>query len=305
MMEKSKFRADWLLKKDRNGHLMSVRASRHSETEVFCKLCLCTVDFQNKGLHALLQHSYYAKHKKLASDLLGPKQMVLVAANPGDSSETIQSEYPGSSHSSSAPVIKLYSLKNAATVSELIWVMKSVCCNFSASSCSGIKETFDAMFPGGVPTDFSLSPKKMRYLITDALGPYFQQMISDDVGTSFYSICFDETTSVEDKKELQISVRYWSEGRGEVVSSHLQTFFIGKADAQTLHEKIHTAISRANLPIHKLLMIGSDGPNVNKKVHRLFNENLIEMRSHGLVHIGTCLLHIVHNSYLKALQTFG
>ncbi|XP_060094265.1 uncharacterized protein LOC132571482 [Heteronotia binoei] len=183
--------------------------------------------------------------------------------------------------------------------------MKSVCCIFLAPSCGGIKETFDALFPGGVPTDFSLSPKKMRYLITDALGPHFQHMISDDVGTFFYSVCFDETTNVEDKKELQILVRYWLEGRGEVVSRHLQTFFIGKADAQTCHEKNHTAISRANLPIHKLLLIGSNGPNVNKKVDRLFNENLIEMRSCGLVDIGTCPLHIIHNSYLKASQTFG
>lgn len=46
------------------------------------------------------------------------------------------------------------------------------------------------------------------------------------------------------------SSRYWSEGRGEVVSRHSQAF-IRKADAQTLHEKIHTANSRANLPIQQ------------------------------------------------------
>ncbi|KAL8186230.1 UNVERIFIED_CONTAM: hypothetical protein K2H54_066348 [Gekko kuhli] len=48
-----------------------------------------------------------------------------------------------------------------------------------------------------------------------------------------------------------------------------------------------------------------DGPNMNKKVYRLFNENLIEMRSRGLVDIRICPLQIVHSSYLKALQTFG
>lgn len=48
--------------------------------------------------------------------------------------------------------------------------MKSVCCNFSAASCRNIKETFDAMFPEGVLKDVSLSPQKVSYMMTDALG---------------------------------------------------------------------------------------------------------------------------------------
>ena len=37
----------------------------------------------------------------------------------------------------------------------------------------------------------------------------------------------------------------------------------------------------------------------------LFNESLIKVRSLGLVDIETCPIHIVHNAYLKVLQTFG
>src|SRR5215469_14689484 len=101
------------------------------------------------------------------------------------------------------------------------------------------------------------------------------------------------------------SFKLRSDSKCLVISRHLQTFFIGKADAQTLYEKINNAISNAKLQFSKILMIGSDGPNVNKTVHKLFNDELIATRSHGLVNIGTCHIHIVHNAYLNALQAFG
>ena len=52
-------------------------------------------------------------------------------------------------------------------------------------------------------------------------------------------------------------------------------------------------------------MIGSDGPVVNKKVFSLMNEEVKEHRKTGLVNPGTCNLHIVHNSFLSALEIFG
>lgn len=52
-------------------------------------------------------------------------------------------------------------------------------------------------------------------------------------------------------------------------------------------------------------MLGSDGNNVNKKVARLFNEELLEIRAKGLVDIGTCSIHTVHNAYLKSLECLG
>lgn len=60
-------------------------------------------------------------------------------------------------------------------------------------------------------------------------------MITEDVGESFFTICFDETTNVEDKKELQVAIRYWSKAKDEVISRHLQAYFIGRADAQILY----------------------------------------------------------------------
>lgn len=49
-------------------------------------------------------------------------------------------------------------------------------------SCEGIKDTFSAMFPMTTALDeFTLSSRKMSYLITEALGPYFKQKLLEDV----------------------------------------------------------------------------------------------------------------------------
>ena len=157
-MGKCKFKSDWLLKSDSNGDQISSWASKVSEVEAFCKLCSSTVDFSNKGFHAFLQHSESGKHKKFANN--ASTQMTLATCSSGTSSSVPNSD----THSNSSPTqIKLYSSRNAATISELIWVMKSVCCNFSAKSCLHIKDTFGAMFPEAVPRVFIKSKKNELY----------------------------------------------------------------------------------------------------------------------------------------------
>ncbi|CAI6357910.1 unnamed protein product [Macrosiphum euphorbiae] len=52
-------------------------------------------------------------------------------------------------------------------------------------------------------------------------------------------------------------------------------------------------------------MLGSDGPNVNKKVTRIINSNIKSHRGKGLVEIGSCNIQTVHNAFVKGLQHIG
>ncbi|GBM20860.1 hypothetical protein AVEN_224108-1 [Araneus ventricosus] len=61
-----------------------------------------------------------------------------------------------------------------------------------------------------------------------------------------------------------------------------------------LHEKGEFA--------YKLLMLGSDGPNVNKAVFKIFDHRLKSEVGEGLVNVGMCNLHIVHNAFGEGLQ---
>lgn len=86
---------------------------------------------------------------------------------------------------------------------------------------------------------------------------------------------------------------------------HLRTYFIGTASGNIIYEKVKESIEKAQLPLKKLIMISSDGPNVNKTVWNLFNEDLIKLRKSGLVKVGFCNIHICHNAFLKGLEKFG
>lgn len=118
---------------------------------------------------------------------------------------------------------------------------------------------------------------------------------------------YDETTNKGNSKELQLQIRFWSEAEGAVVTRHMETFFIGHATASDLKQKLDKAIDNLGVSRHKLLTLGSDGPNVNKKVYKLLNEDIKLLRNNktGLIDIGTCNIHIIHNSFLKGLNEFG
>lgn len=61
--------------------------------------------------------------------------------------------------------VKVYSVRDSATVAELIWVMKLIQSNFSFKSCDGLADIFRCMFPlpETVPVHFSLGATKATY----------------------------------------------------------------------------------------------------------------------------------------------
>lgn len=80
---------------------------------------------------------------------------------------------------------------------------------------------------------------------------------------------------------------------------------MGNATAKDLARNITKTLSSSNLPKKNLLMLGSDGPNVNKAVFRIINEDVMIDRGKGLVNIGTCNIHTVHNAFMKGLVELG
>ena len=80
--------------------------------------------------------------------------------------------------------LQCISLKDEATRAELIWAMKVVGSHYSYASCNNIKDTLGAMFPGKIPENFTMSSSKVSYLVSEATGPYFKQLVADDVKNS-------------------------------------------------------------------------------------------------------------------------
>ena len=112
------------------------------------------------------------------------------------------------------------SAKDAITKAELTWAMRSVSLHFSNSTSDNIKLVLNAMFPGKIPANFTMSSSKLSYLISDGTGTYFNSLMVKDITKSRtpYSIHFDKTTNNQGHKQLDIKIRYWSNNQNKIVS---------------------------------------------------------------------------------------
>lgn len=156
----------------------------------------------------------------------------------------------------------------------MYWCLEVINTKNSVNSCKGKNELFKCMFGDGVLETFSVSPAKASYLITEALGPYFKNQLlaelqDDDV---YITLQFDESGNVQSKKELQIRTIFWSNVDNCVVNRYLGTYFIEKGDGHTILKYLIKALDDNGLKINKTLFLAMDGPNVNKKVFRLYQK---------------------------------
>lgn len=127
------------------------------------------------------------KHQNLSSIKLNKKQLKLTTTSV---SKKYVSGIPNKTSTKSVALsnIHLYSISDRSIVAELIWALNCVASNYSFASTDGIVEVFQttSMFPDTVPKSFSLSRSKLTYLITNALGPYFQELTQDNF---LYLLC--------------------------------------------------------------------------------------------------------------------
>jgi hypothetical protein len=299
-MGKCKVREEWFKRKDPNGYLIGLWAKKAGEHDIFCIVCETNLNIDH-GFCRILQHAEKKGHISNCNTKLASKQLRLTA-HPKNVSDDNAAAALSSLNTNSSLMLTLLNNKEKAMKAELIWAMKCVLSNYSLHSNKDMQELFTSMFGSCVPEDFSISSTKMMYLFTEALGPYFRKKNIEDVINASYTLCFDETTNDSGQKELQTAVRFWSKSENKIVQNHLETFFMGHATAEELCQKLLSSLTNANLPLKDLLMISCDGPNVNKKVIRLMNEHVLEVRKKSLIDIGTCSLHKIHNAFQKGLE---
>jgi hypothetical protein len=88
----------------------------------------------------------------------------------------------------------------------------------------------------------------------------------------------------------------WSEKEKEITVKHLETLFLGCATGEILSEYIFKALINANISLINMLMISSDGSNINKTVKRIINKEFLSATKYNLLGIGSCNIHTVMRS---------
>ena len=98
----------------------------------------------------------------------------------------------------------------------------------------------------------TMSHTKVSYVISHGLGPYFIQKTIDDILSSpdtYYIIHFDETTTSQIKKQLDVLVRYYSDTHWEVRVRFLKALVFGLAYAETVANELWKTLQEFSLPL--------------------------------------------------------
>lgn len=291
---KTKFNVSWGLKDDANNDKINTWCQAGSTPyNAYCNYCKKEVSVDNSGLAQLVQHSKTTKHKDARKILVNPAQSKLSVGKPEPST-------------SGKPILSVTNLSTDVTKAEIIWGLKVASTDMSYRSCDKIGQTFNAMFNCPISRDFQLSRTKVSYMISDGFGPYFSKQLIYDVNRSKspLTIHYDETTTSQVKKQMDLHFRYWSPTENEVVRRFYSALFFWHAEGEKVGNSIISKLEEDKVDTKSILTLSSDGPNVNKTIFRTVNKALKESGNPGMMNIGTCNLHVVHNSFCKALEDF-
>ena len=307
----TKFQFHWLDSNDRQGHRISEWCEQ-DPTDAYkasCTLCNKSFSVSNSGKQSILKHGDGDKHKNLQKVLVGQKLLRGVSPFVVQPSKSATATVTGSSAPATKPMLFCGTTQEDVEKAEALWVMKMCAEDWSFASCDGVSDLFSKMFRGPVSSVFSLGRNKASYIVSDGLGPYFKKKLVEDINSSeaYFTIHFDETTTQQVKKQLDILVRYWSASQEQVVVHFFKAVLFGHAKAVDVSKCLLESLSESGYQLQssKLLGLSSDGPNVNKAIWRLMNDHLKADGLPGLLPFIPCSLHVAHNGFRYGLKEYG
>ena len=211
----TKFSTLWLSCVDVNNQSVG-EWCRKGKDDFYGYCCFCDTDTKcdNSGKAQLLQHAKKEKHKQATKPVRSNNQAKLLVTAGAPWTSSISS----SNRSSGANVVS-FNYNDASLSAEIYWLAKMASCNFSLLSADHIGDTLRQMFPDSkIAAGFNLSRSSASYMIGEGLAPCFKTVIIDDVKKSNvpFTMHFDETTTAQVQKQMDLTLRYWSPNHNEV-----------------------------------------------------------------------------------------
>ena len=279
-----KWSDSWLGLIDKNNVKIQLWANKYDNEYALCTLCSSKLKYSGEGVQALLQHSTNPKHKSVSDGKFSKTQVHIIASKNNE-------EAPRKG------IITLDPSENdKITSAEARWMFKVAAGDYSLNSCENTPVLFQRMFPdSSICEKFTMSKQKASYIASSGLGPLMAKQLCKSVSESggAFTMMFDETTTLQNRKQMDLILRFWSESEKQVVTKYLMSLFFARAPA----EKIVTMLTELlqenrayQLPWDRLFNISSDGPNINRSIWKLLHSALQEKSFYGLLPFLACTM---------------
>ena len=215
-----KWSSSWLEKTDSNGVKLKLWVMKKDEEHAHCKLCSADLKYVTQGFQAMIQHSRKPKHKTVSDLRFGNDVRRFSKASESSSTKEVVTLDPTVSEKVSAAEAK--------------WLFKISERDMTLRDCDFTPELFRQMFPDSqVAKQFSMSRQKASYVLQDGLGPLLSKWLVASINASegAFTLMFDETTTLQNRKQMDLLVRFWDEKQNLVTTRYLTSLFFARATA--------------------------------------------------------------------------
>ena len=92
---------------------------------------------------------------------------------------------------------------------------------------------------------------------------------------------------------MDLTLRYWSATNNEVWILFYTSLFFGYAPGEKVSSEIYNQMQNDRIPVHKMITLVLDGPNVNKTIFWHMNKPILQDNPEfsGLIDLGPCYSH--------------
>jgi hypothetical protein len=319
----STFQAAWLKDVRYQGWVAPVSENK---LQAKCKICDKVLDISTMGASALNSHNKSDKHKKLYKnstsnnlrDFLAttsfhgaassvshaPVSQNTAVSSDVDCSGAERSSVSCTTSNTNTPSgsLNTYLERRSKMNAELWWTLRTVEKNQSFSSNDDNNFVFKKMFVDSkIAEGYSCGETKSMYLCNYALQPYCEKLLLHKVNTAnHYVILFDESLNqFLAKKQLDFHIRFWDTDHGMVITRFLTSHFLGRACAKNLVD----SFCSLKVDLKGMVQVSMDGPNVNLATYRDLENHMDNAFDTGLLNLGSCGLHQVHNAFRAAFSS--
>ncbi|KAG1686949.1 Telomere-associated protein RIF1 [Nymphon striatum] len=300
-----------------------IGALKGDKKKALCKLCDRLILLSSMGESALKSHAKSEKHK----NIIQSKQGITLsdfgfgssatASTSGEvkkvtamfTSETDLIVSPPLEDAAAAPKVpgsvKSFLIKDDVLRAEILWTLKAVTSHMSFSSSKNMSELLPKMFPDSeIAKQFQCGERKMAYVCVYGLAEFFKKLLNESIKGQFV-VLFDESLNKKmQEKQMDVHVRYIDEAN-EVKTRYFGSTFLGHGTANDLMDHFTKSVLESGLPVKNMIQVSMDGPNVNWKFYGNLKKKLNDEYGTSLINIGSCGLHIVHNSFKRGMDATG
>ena len=242
------------------------------------------------GRSDVKKHCNGSKHKK------NYKKINDNSVNIGDNSVNVNDENN---------VFKL-TPQEEVIMAETMQALKVVSSDYSFSSTTDDSDDFRHMFPDSVIAQkYHQSKTKVNYVIKHGISPYVKDLYINDFNGTPFVFKFDETTTLQVKKQYDGYIQYWSKETNLVNSVYCGSLFVGHCFSKDLIQHFTSFCEDMKWEPDLMLQIGMDGPNVNTKFERDLSTQIFNNYGVSFLKLGSCSLHVTHNAFRKGINAFG